>query len=170
MTRRRRSVRSGLAIAAVVTLGVLGAAPAWATGPIIGQNQPAARTGAVRAGVVLPHGLPGYAPGASLHDFGPSYPFGYHYAGPSYPFGRNSTQPAHPLNRVARPVPPPVAAPRWVQGHWAQQWMPQYYTYDAWVPGYFARNGAWVQGYYETRTAESGGYYQQVWVDGYWCE
>jgi hypothetical protein len=48
--------------------------------------------------------------------------------------------------------------------------VPQYYTYDAWIPGYFARNGAWVQGHYETQTAESGGYYDRVWVEGYWTE
>ena len=51
-----------------------------------------------------------------------------------------------------------------------QQWVPQYYTYDAWIPGYFAWNGAWVQGRYETQTAESGGYYERVWVEGYWTE
>jgi hypothetical protein len=57
-----------------------------------------------------------------------------------------------------------------VHGYWGQQWVPQYYTYDAWIPGYFAQNGAWIQGRYETQTAESGGYYEQVWVEGYWTE
>ena len=112
------------------------------------------------------------------HDFGPSYPFGYNYKGPTYPFGegyyrapvappRITTTPCSAAPTYAAPAP---LAPRWVPGYWGQQWVPQYYTYDAWVPGYFARNGGWVQGYYESRVAESGGHYERVWVDGYWTE
>ena len=85
---------------------------------------------------------------------------------PSYPFGNQYSAPrSAPV--FAAPAP---RAPRWVHGYWGQQWVPQYYTYDAWIPGYFARNGAWVQGRYETQTAESGGYYERVWVEGYWTE
>jgi hypothetical protein len=118
------------------------------------------------------------------HAFGPSYPFGYNYKGPSYPFGNNySRSPIFDHGKqygnygkphyVAPPttyVAPVKPAPRWVPGYWGQQWVPQYYTYDAWVPGYFARNGAWMPGYYEQRVGESGGYYERVWVDGYWAE
>ena len=122
--------------------------------------------------------VPSNPANGSQHNFGPSYPFGYNYTGPSYPFGRNYTGPTYPFGNqysaparsapvFAAPTPP---APRWVHGYWGQQWVPQYYTYDAWIPGYFARNGAWVQGRYETRTAESGGYYERVWVEGYWTE
>ncbi len=133
-----------------------------------------------KSGVVTPHHrrIPRHPQPAvdNQHNFGPSYPFGYNYKGPSYPFGNNYTAPSYPFgNRYYSPPPPvqvaPVRpAPRWVHGYWGQQWVPQYYTYNAWVPGYFARNGAWVQGYYEPRAAESGGYYERVWVDGYWAE
>jgi hypothetical protein len=111
------------------------------------------------------------------HNFGPSYPFGYNYKGPTYPFGEGYYRaplapPRHQYYVAPAPayVAPARPAPQWVPGYWGQQWVPQYYTYDAWVPGYFARNGAWVQGYYEPRVAESGGYYERVWVDGYWTE
>ena len=88
------------------------------------------------------------------------------YTGPAYPFGNQYSAPrAAPV--FAAPAP---RAPRWVHGYWGQQWVPQYYTYDAWIPGYFAGNGAWIQGRYEPRTAESGGYYERVWVEGYWTE
>ena len=121
--------------------------------------------------------VPSNPANGSQHNFGPSYPFGYNYTGPSYPFGRNYTGPSYPFgNQYSAPRSAPVfaapapRAPRWVHGYWGQQWVPQYYTYDAWIPGYFARNGAWVQGRYETQTAESGGYYERVWVEGYWTE
>jgi hypothetical protein len=117
-------------------------------------------------------------PFGSDNNFGPSYPFGHNYTGPSYPFGRSYSAPAYPFgNQFSAPsrsapvfAAPAPRTPRWVHGYWGQQWMPQYYTYDAWIPGYFARNGAWIQGRYETQTAESGGYYERVWVDGYWAE
>jgi hypothetical protein len=121
---------------------------------------------------------PQQPPVDNRHNFGPSYPFGYNYKGPTYPFGEGYYRapvapPRHHYYSV-QPAPayvaPAPSAPRWVPGYWGQQWVPQHYTYDAWVPGYFARNGGWVQGYYESRVAESGGYYERVWVDGYWTE
>src|SRR5262249_42264611 len=136
MIGRRRSVTSGLGIAALVALGVFAAVPAWATGPMMGGNRTVVRVDAGSPGGAAQRGLPGYPPNASPHNFGPSYPFGSHYAGPSYPFGRTYTRPSHPSNQFTQFVPPPATAPRWVPGHWAQQWMPQYYTYNVWVPGY----------------------------------
>jgi hypothetical protein len=183
--RQRRSVMLGLAVATAAVVSVLVTVPAWATGPLSTHNRVAVRPGApvVQSGNADAAGhqhrrvLRNPAPG-SEHNFGPSYPFGYNYTGPSYPFGRNYTGPSHPFGNQysapARSAPvfaaPPPPAPRWVHGYWAQQWVPRYYTYDAWIPGYFARNGAWVQGHYEAQTAESGGYYERVWVEGYWTE
>jgi hypothetical protein len=180
-----RSVMLGLAVATVAVVSVLVAGPAWATGPLLTSNGVAAPPGAPvaqsgNADVAGPAQrlVPSNPANGSQQNFGPSYPFGYNYTGPSYPFGRNYTGPSYPFGNQysapARSAPvfaaPPPRAHRWVRGYWGQQWVPQYYTYDAWIPGYFARNGAWIQGRYETQTAESGGYYEQVWVEGYWTE
>jgi hypothetical protein len=185
MIRPRRSVMLGLAAAMVAVVSVLVAGPAWATGPLLTRNRVTVRPGApvVQSGNADDAGLqhrlvPSNPANGSQHNFGPSYPFGYNYTGPSYPFGRNYTGPSYPFGNQysapARPAPafaaPAPRAPRWVHGYWGQQWVPQYYTYDAWIPGYFARNGAWVQGRYDAQTAESGGYYERVWVEGYWTE
>jgi hypothetical protein len=164
-----------LAVAAVAVVSVLVAAPAWATGPLLTRNPVIVRPGApvVQSGNADdagPQRVPRNPAFGSGQNFGPSYPFGDNCTGPSYPFGRNYAGPAYPFGNQysapARSAPifaaPPPRAPRWVHGHWGQQWMPQYYTYDAWTPGYFARNGAWVPGRYETQTAESGGYYERV--------
>jgi hypothetical protein len=172
--RQRRSVMLGLAVAIMAMVSVLVTGPAWATGPLLSRNRVAVRPGAPvaqsgnadAAGHQHWRALRNPAPG-SEHHFGPSYPFGHNYTGPSYPFGTHYSAPARPAPVFAAPPPP---APRWVHGYWGQQWMPQYYTYDAWIPGYFARNGAWVEGRYEAQTAESGGYYERVWVEGYWTE
>jgi hypothetical protein len=184
MIRQRRSVMLGLAVAAVVVVSVLVAGPAWATEPLLTRNRGTVPLGApiVQSGNADAWGpqqrmVPSNPPFGS-QNFGPSYPFGYNYAGPSYPFGRNYTGPSYPFaNQYSAPArsspvfaEPTARAPRWVHGYWAQQWVPQYYTYDAWIPGYFTRNGAWIQGRYETQTAESVGYYERVWVDGYWTE
>ena len=169
MIRQRRSVMLGLAVATVAVVSVLVAGPAWATGPLLTNAD---------AGGSQQRLIPSNPANGSQHNFGPSYPFGYNYTGPSYPFGRNYTGSAYPFgNQYSAPqrsapvfAAPAPRAPRWMHGYWGQQWVPQYYTYDAWIPGYFARNGAWVQGRYEAQTAESGGYYDRVWVEGYWTE
>ena len=106
-------------------------------------------------------------PTCLYHGEGPAYAFGHDYTGPSYPFGSNYTAPARSGLVFTAPAP---RAPRWVHGYWGQQWVPQHYTYDAWIPGYFAGNGACVHGRYETQTAESGGHYERVWVEGYGTE
>ena len=173
MIRQRRSVMLGFAAATVAVVSVLVAGPAWATGPLLTRNRVTVRPGAPvvqsgnadDAGAQHQRGPRNPAFGSEQH-FGPSYPFGYHYTGPSYPFGNRYSAPRSAPVFAA----PPPRARHWVHGYWGQQWEPQYYTYDAWIPGYFARNGAWIQGRYETQTAESGGYYERVWVDGYWTE
>jgi len=175
----------GLAVVALAVATVLVAGPAWATGPLMTRNRTTVRSGALvvqsgnaDAGAPQQRLAPSNSASGGQLNFGPSYPFGYNYTGPSYPFGRNYTGPSYPFGNQysgpSRPAPvvaaPAPRAPRWVRGYWGQQWVPQYYTYDAWIPGYFAGNGAWIQGRYETQTAESGGYYERVWVDGYWTE
>ena len=184
MIRQRGSVMWGLAAATVVVVSVLVAGPAGATGPLLTRNRATVRPGApvvqsgnADAGALQQRLAPSNSANGSQLNFGPSYPFGYNYTGPSYPFGRNYTGPSYPFgNQYSAPRSAPVfgaqppRARRWVHGYWGQQWVPQYYTYDAWIPGYFARNGAWIQGRYETQTAESGGYYERVWVEGYWTE
>jgi hypothetical protein len=172
MIGQRRSVMLGLAVATVAVVSVLVAGPVWATGP---PGAPVAQSGNADVAGPQQRLVPSNPPNGQ--NFGPSYPFGYNYTGPSYPFGRNYTGPSYPFgNQYSAPrsapvfAAPPPRAHRWMRGYWGQQWVPQYYTYDAWVPGYFARNGAWVQGHYETQTAESGGYYERVWVEGYWAE
>jgi hypothetical protein len=183
MIGQRRSMMLGLAVATVAVVSVLVAGPAWATGPLLTSNGVAAPPGAPvaqsgNADVAGPQQRLVPSNPANGQNFGPSYPFGYNYTGPSYPFGRNYTGPSYPFGNQysapARSAPvfaaPAPRAPRWVHGYWGQQWVPQYYTYDAWIPGYFARNGAWVQGRYEAQTAESVGYYERVWVEGYWTE
>jgi hypothetical protein len=176
----------GLAVAAVAAMSVLVAGPVWATDPLLTRNRglvrpgpPVVQSDSADAAGSQHRRVPSAPPIGSEHDFGPSYPFGYHHAGPSYPFGRNYTGPAYPFGNQyysapARSAPvvaaPPPPAPRWVHGYWAQWWVPQYYTDNAWIPGYFARNGAWVQGRYAAQMVESGGYYERVWVEGYWSE
>ena len=85
----------GVVVALVAVLSVLAAGPAWATGPLSTRNRAAARPGqpAVRSGNPDAAGpqhrlIPSHPANGSQHNFGPSYPFGYHYTGPSYPFGR----------------------------------------------------------------------------------
>lgn len=162
MTRMSRSaVMAAVVVASAVSLLAVPAAratgPVAAGGPAEASHRPHVR-----------HSDKHARPAVNPHNFGPSYPFGYGYRGPSYPFGNSYYRaPSHPATMY---VAPGRRASRWVPGYWGQQWMPQYYTYDVWVPGYFTGAGAWVQGYYETQAAESGGYYQQIWVDGYWTE
>jgi hypothetical protein len=175
----------GLAAAMVAVVSVLVAGPAWAMGPLLTSDRVTVQPGApvVQFGDADTGGrqqrlVPSNPTSGSQQNFGPSYPFGYNYSGPSYPFGRTYTGPSYPFGNQssvpARSAPvfaaPSPRAHRWVHGYWGQQWMPQYYTYDAWIPGYFAQNGAWIQGRYATQTAESGGWYERVWVDGYWTE
>ena len=184
MIRQRRSMMLELAVATVAAVIVVAAAPAWATDPASTHNRVAVRAGAPVAQSGNPdlaghhhHRVPRIVAPGSEHNFGPSYPFGRDYAGPSYPFGRTYTGPSYPSRQQysapARQTPvvvtSPPSTPRWVPAHWAQQWVPQYYTYDAWVPGYFGRNG-WVEGRYERQVAESGGHYDRIWVEGYWAE
>ena len=190
MTRERGSIALRLIVAMSAALAVFAVVrdarateQMMAGGPAVRSGSPAHGGGRILRRVGDPAASPErrapvgpQPPAGSQHNFGPSYPFGYNYTGPSYPFGRDYAGPSYPFgNYYTSPAPAPAPAParpagRWVQGYWAQQWVPQYYSYDAWVPGYFARNGAWVQGYYESRLAESGGYYERVWVDGYWTE
>jgi hypothetical protein len=78
--------------------------------------------------------------------------------------------PAYSAYSYAHPAVPGAPAPprMWVQGYWAQQWVPQYYTYNVWVPGYFDDSGHWIEGHYESQVVQNGGLYQTVWVPGYW--
>ena len=67
-------------------------------------------------------------------------------------------------------VPPVVVVSPgrcWQDGYWSYQWVPQYSTYAAWVPGQWSPDGYWIEGHYEA-ASNSGGYYQPVWVEGYW--
>jgi hypothetical protein len=155
----RSGVFASAVIAALATLGLLLAPVAAWTGPAMTERHMVRTVG---GGTAQPGNIvrvpPGNvvvgAPRPPSHDFGPSYPFGYHYAGQG------------PVLYAA----PAHAAPRWIPGHWARQWVPLYYTYDVWVPGYYASDGGWIDGFYDPRTVQSGGYYQQVWVDGGWAQ
>lgn len=152
-----RHSRSGV-LAATTTMVLLGLvfdpAAAWSQRQVpAGRVVPGHTVGVRPPGRVVGPNVVVGAPPASVHDFGPSYPFGYNYT--RSPAVRHS---------------PPVrthGAPRWVAGYWGQQWVPLYQTYDVWVPHYYGPGG-WAGGYYEPQTVESGGYYEQVWVDGHW--
>src|SRR5262245_1238406 len=159
--KRQSGFAAMLAVTAAVfaAVGLVSASPAWATDPALSaaagrSSAPAVRQAPRRvvdqnpqAAVVAPQPRRTPIPPQVLqHNFGPSYPFGYNYAfrRPSYPFGPNYTSPP------ARHVFAHRVGPRWVPGYWGQQWVPQYYTYDVWMPGYYAPDGAWIQGYYDT--------------------
>ena len=87
--------------------------------------------------------------------------------------GRPDGRPVHPYGRHPRPstvivAPGPVyvaPSPCWSAGYWNYQWIPQAYTYNLWVPGQWAPNGAWIDGHYEPRVHQSG-YWQPYWVEG----
>jgi len=55
----------------------------------------------------------------------------------------------------------------WQDGYWSYQWVPQSYSYSAWVPAQWSPDGQWLEGHYEPAWY-SGGYYQPLWVTGYW--
>ena len=55
----------------------------------------------------------------------------------------------------------------WQAGYWDYQWVPQSYSYTAWVPGQWTPDGSWIEGHYQPAWY-SGGYYQPFWVEGYW--
>jgi hypothetical protein len=169
MRRNRSGITLGFATAAIAAFCLL-APPALATDARPGRVAGTALVKPPVRAVAQPNGHVNNHDRAwtdRKHTSGPCYPFGCNYRGPTYPFGpRYSKAPAH--------VGPTYVVPRhpgrhWVAGHWAQQWVPQYYTYQVWVPGYYAGTW-WVPGHYQQATEESGGYYQQVWVDGYWEE
>ena len=66
-------------------------------------------------------------------------------------------------------APYAVASTCYVPGHWTYQWVPQTYTYNTWVDGYWSPYGTWIDGHYEPQVYSTG-YYQQIWVDGgYGC-
>ena len=56
----------------------------------------------------------------------------------------------------------------WQAGYWTYQWIPQSYSYNAWVAGHWSPEGTWVEGHY-TPAWYNGGYYQPYWVEGYWA-
>jgi hypothetical protein len=61
-----------------------------------------------------------------------------------------------------------VGPSRCVQpGYWTYQWVPQTYTYSAWVPGQWSPDGRWIDGHYAPAQYTSG-YYQPLWVEGYY--
>jgi len=67
-------------------------------------------------------------------------------------------------------LPGPYIAPsygHWAPGYWAYAWVPQSQASNAWVPGYYDKDGVWVAGYFATQATQSG-YYQPYWVSGYW--
>jgi hypothetical protein len=101
-----------------------------------------------------PHGK-GFEPGHGI-----AAPRKGHFAG-GYP--------AHAPYHVPTYYVPASPAPRWVAGYWAQQWVPQVYAYQVWVPGYYDPYGYWVEGGYAIQTVDSG-YYQPVWIEGHWAE
>jgi hypothetical protein len=92
----------------------------------------------VQPGHVLPH--PGYVYSR------PGYVYSPVYVAPSY-------------------VAPSYG--QWVPGYWSYVWVPQPETTNAWVPGYYDRDGVWVAGYFSAQAVQ-GGYYQPYWVSGYW--
>lgn len=55
----------------------------------------------------------------------------------------------------------------WQPGYWTYQFVPQYYTYSAWVEGQWSADGRWIDGHYAPAQYSSG-YYQPLWVDGYY--
>jgi hypothetical protein len=55
----------------------------------------------------------------------------------------------------------------WQSGYWTYQWVPQSYSYSAWVDGQWSADGYWIPSHYEP-VYYSGGYYQPLWIDGYW--
>jgi hypothetical protein len=55
----------------------------------------------------------------------------------------------------------------WQPGYWTYQWVPQSYSYSAWVPDQWSPDGLWIAAHYEPAWYDSG-YYQPFWVDGYW--
>ncbi len=86
------------------------------------------------------------------------------YPGASYPVYAN---PGYVSPGYSVAVDP--AQGQWVPGHWEQQWVPTYSSYQVWVPPYYDARGLVIQGRWEDRVAETGGYYQPVWVEGYWA-
>ena len=71
-----------------------------------------------------------------------------------------------PSTVIVAPGPVYVApSPCWSAGYWNYQWIPQAYTYNVWVPGQWAPNGAWIDAHYEGRIHQSG-YWQPYWVEG----
>jgi hypothetical protein len=55
----------------------------------------------------------------------------------------------------------------WQPGYWTYQFVPQYYTYSAWVAGQWSPDGRWIDGHYAPAQYTSG-YYQPLWVEGYY--
>jgi hypothetical protein len=62
-----------------------------------------------------------------------------------------------------------VVAPTrcWQPGYWTYQFVPQYYTYSAWVAGQWSPDGRWIEGHYAPAQYSSG-YYQPLWVEGHY--
>ena len=55
----------------------------------------------------------------------------------------------------------------WQPGYWTYQFVPQYYTYSAWVAGQWSPDGRSIDGHYAPAQYSSG-YYQPLWVEGYY--
>jgi hypothetical protein len=55
----------------------------------------------------------------------------------------------------------------WQSGYWTYQWVPQSYSYNAWVPGQWSPDGRWIDGHY-AQTWYNSGYYQPLWVEEAW--
>jgi len=66
------------------------------------------------------------------------------------------------------PTPVYVTPSCYLPGRWDYQWIPQTYSYNAWVPAAWAPDGTWIDGHYETRLYATG-YYQPYWVAGRAC-
>jgi hypothetical protein len=55
----------------------------------------------------------------------------------------------------------------WTPGYWNYAWVPQWSSYNVWVPGAWSPDGAWIDGHYEGRWYSTGAY-QPYWVEGFW--
>jgi hypothetical protein len=74
-------------------------------------------------------------------------------------------RPGHPVLVIPQTV---FVTPNrcWQPGYWTYQFVPQYYTYSAWVAGQWSPDGRWVEGHYAPAQYSSG-YYQPLWMEGY---
>jgi hypothetical protein len=82
---------------------------------------------------------------------------------------RGHVRHGHHRHQAHRPTVVFVTPGRcWQAGYWTYQWVPQAYTYSAWVGGQWSPDGRWIDGHYAPVQYHSG-YYHPLWVEGYWA-